>query len=697
MWRVNDVVEYDNKRYRILFVESTRLVWLCIDENKGTPTSEYIDVLEDLVASGQLIRADDPFAELQVLTPEEGSSDYRHREKAYQAIKDIIVDEKMYFKKERAALLKRVAEESEVSVPTLYKYLRRYWQRGQLKNALLPDFKNSGGAGKSRSFKDKTPGQRRIHSPGTTVPLNDDIRRLFRRTIETVLLNDKSMSVSYAYRKFASAYKFANPDASEEQIPTYRQFQHFYLREYEKTDKLVAQTPVTNYRKDVRPLHGTATEQALGPGSRYEIDATIADIYLVDDDDSDKVIGRPTIYMVIDVFSRMVTGFYIGVDNPSYVVAMKALMSSFGDKTEVCKKYGIDISAEDWPSVGLPDVVLADRGELMSHQAQYLIEGLGVRLESAPPRRGDAKGIVERFFKTIQGTFKPYLPGVVEGNRVKKHGESDYRAEAKISMNDFTEIMLNAIINHNLHKPMKKYDRAADIPEEVPSVPIHLWNWGIQNRVGKLRNVDVNLARVVLLPRKKVTVSEQGVKLWGLTYTGRELIEAGWMHRDSSVKRPKGLMAAYDPGSANHIYLFPEVGKKLFWTCDLSTRSREFRDLTWKQVWERQQIIKGAHAKAEKGYAPKARELDQLIEDKVKKATKGGSKSKSSDAERIRNIKKNKAEARKQERRDTAVQPERENKKEPAKVVPIKHSNEETYDYPDYLSELFGDDSEPNS
>lgn len=221
MWRVNDVGEYDNKRYRILFVESTRLVWLCIDENKGIPTSEYIDVLEDLVASGKLIRVDDPFAELQVLTPEEGSSDYRHREKAYKAIKDIIADEKMYFKKERSELLKRVAKESEISVPTLYKYLRRYWQRGQLKNALLPDFKNSGAAGKPRSFKVKTPGQRRIHSPGTTVPLNDDIRRLFRRTIETVLLNDKNMSVSYAYRKFASAYKFANPDASEEQIPTY--------------------------------------------------------------------------------------------------------------------------------------------------------------------------------------------------------------------------------------------------------------------------------------------------------------------------------------------------------------------------------------------------------------------------------------------------------------------------------------------
>lgn len=697
MWRVNDVVEYSEKRYRILFVASTKLVWLCIDENKGIPTSENIDSLEDLVAAGELTRVDDPYGELQGQSPEEGSADFTFREKAYQTIESVIADDRMYFKKERAPLLKKAAEEAGVSAPTMYKYLRRYWQRGQIRNALLPDYKNSGAAGSPRNFKDKSPGQRRVYTPGQTVPLNYDIRQQFRRTIETVLLNDKQHSISYAYRKFAAAFKFRNPDAEEHQIPTYRQFQFFYQREYENSDKLIARTSVTNYRKDVRPLHGTATEQALGPGSRYEIDATIADIYLVDDEDPEKIIGRPTIYMVIDVFSRMVTGFYIGFDNPSYVVAMKALISSFGDKKEVCKKFGMTISSEDWPSVGIPDVVLADRGELMSHQTQYLIEGLGIRLESAPPRRGEAKGIVERFFRTIQGTFKPYLPGIVEGNKVKKHGEKDYRVEAKITMTDFTEIMIGAILNHNLYKPMKKYDRAEDIPPEVPSVPVHLWRWGIQHRVGKLRSVDMDLARVVLLPRQKVTISELGVKLWGMTYTARELVEAGWMHRDSSVKRPKGLKAAYDPGSTNHIYLFPESGKTIFWTCDLSVRSREFQDLTWNQAWERQRVIKETQAKSEHGYAPKARDLDQMIADKVKQATKAGRKSSMSDAQRIREIRDNKAKAREQERSETAIRPAREVKKEPAKVIPINNSGSESYEYPDYLSELFDDDSEPSS
>ncbi len=50
-----------------------------------------------------------------------------------------------------------------------------------------------------------------------------------------------------------------------------------------------------------------------GPGSRYEIDATIADVYLLSAD-RQRVIGRPTLYVVVDVFSRMVAGFYIGLE-----------------------------------------------------------------------------------------------------------------------------------------------------------------------------------------------------------------------------------------------------------------------------------------------------------------------------------------------------------------------------------------------
>lgn len=85
------------------------------------------------------------------------------------------------------------------------------------------------------------------------------------------------------------------------------------------------------------------------------------------------------------------------------------------------------------------------------------MDAIGVRLESAPPRRGDAKGIVERSFGTLQAKFKPYMPGVVSGNKVKKHGEKDYRVEAAVARSDFVEIMLYSILAHNLNKPYGRH------------------------------------------------------------------------------------------------------------------------------------------------------------------------------------------------------------------------------------------------
>jgi len=38
------------------------------------------------------------------------------------------------------------------------------------------------------------------------------------------------------------------------------------------------------------------------------------------------------------------------------------------DKVEFCKKYDIEISEEEWPCKHLPDIIIADRGELLKGQ-----------------------------------------------------------------------------------------------------------------------------------------------------------------------------------------------------------------------------------------------------------------------------------------------------------------------------------------
>lgn len=695
MWRVNQVVLFEDKTYRILYLDTVVLFWMDIHAQKGFPESVSLSTMHDRAIDGLLLNVDDPFSYLQSEVLPKETRQAQEFDNKYKLIAPIIIDEGMFYKEARAERVSKVLDEYKVGKATIYRLLRRYWQRGQIKAAMLSDYKNSGGAGKRRQFTTQKPGPRRQFGKGDSVAITEGIRKLFRRSIEKHLMNDKGRSIQYAYRQFSKAYLFHNPEATEENKPTFRQFDFFYQSEYTKAEKIDSQTSSITYNKDVRPMHGTATEQALGPGSRYEIDATIADIYLVSDSHPDDIIGRPTIYFVIDVFSRMVTGFYIGFDNPSYPVAMKALVSSFGSKVDICKRYGITIDDSQWPCLGIPDVVLADKGELMGHQSDYLVKSLCVNLENSASGRSDAKGIVERSFNTVQAKFKPFLPGVVTGSKIKKHGDKDYRVEAIMTMHDFVEIIIFSLLSHNQFKPLRKYDRARDIPASVPSIPLHLWNWGLQNRTGKLRSVDINMAQVLLLPRKRATISEDGVKLWGVLYTSQEVLKAGWLHRDKSVNRPQGLFAAYDLGSANYIYLFSDDKSNNFWVCDITSRSREFRDMTWYEVWERQAEHKQTHAQAQNSYVPVERELDLLIEEKVKKAKKIAKARKneaSSHAERIRKIKQNKRKAREEERRDTAIKPARSTK-ESADVIPIA-DKEESYKLPTFIPELFDDDED---
>lgn len=84
---------------------------------------------------------------------------------------------------------------------------------------------------------------------------------------------------------------------------------------------------------------------------------TVADVYLVSQFNRNWIIGRPVVYGVIDVFSRLVTGIYIGLEGPSWVGAMMALANAAMDKVEFCRNYGIEISAEEWPACHLPDAI----------------------------------------------------------------------------------------------------------------------------------------------------------------------------------------------------------------------------------------------------------------------------------------------------------------------------------------------------
>ena len=649
MLRINDVYQYQDLSIRILKILSEHIVWIDINDVKALPEIISKTELFHAIESFEVFRIEDPFQDIALIQPEKDSISQLKRDENYNLIKDIVDNEQFYIPSARSSLINEIINSKKSTKQTIYRLLRQYWQRGQTPNALIPNYQNSGAKGSKKVASQKL-GRKRLYKEGTVAIITQDIERLFHLTISKYLLSNKKHTLKYANREFLKLYRTLHPDIPENEYPTLRQFQYFYHREYNQVIRLQKRSNDIEYSKDLRQLHSTVNTQVLGPGSRYEIDATIADIYLVSNLDRSRIIGRPTIYFVIDVFSRMVTGLYIGLENASYKTSIQALYCAFTDKVALCKKYGIDITYENWPCIGLPDAILADRAELFGHQVENLEKSFSIRLENAPPYRGDLKPIVESRFKLIQAEFKPFAKGVVQGVITKKRGGKDYRLDATLNLDEFTKIILLSVLKYNQFHQISNYDRDIDLPHDLPAVPITLWNWGIQHRTGKLRTASDKAVYVALLPREKATLSNRGLKLFGVTYTCPELYEQGWLHRQNTINRPKFLYAAYDPSNAEKIYVFYEQSSLKYWEATISDYSREFRGYSFWEVWQINSVQKKIFEKQDIKNNLAQSELEQKIMDIIQQASIETPLSTQSQKSRISEIRSNRTHEKELER-----------------------------------------------
>lgn len=139
---------------------------------------------------------------------------------------------------------------------------------------------------------------------------------------------------------------------SYKRIPTYEQFYYWFEKNEDSKKDIVARSGLKNFELKNRELTSNSTIETDGPGARFQVDATVADVYLLSSYDSGMIIGRPIVYAVIDVFSRLVTGIYVRLEGSSCIGGMMAIDNMVSNKVEFCSKYGINISENN----GQPDI-----------------------------------------------------------------------------------------------------------------------------------------------------------------------------------------------------------------------------------------------------------------------------------------------------------------------------------------------------
>ncbi|WP_029032207.1 Mu transposase C-terminal domain-containing protein [Salinarimonas rosea] len=628
---VRDVVRFadSGRRERLIWVEAPRAAYffIDIDAESTSPLLRRREEIEALIGDGLLAPTEDPWLRPMLesaLSPAQKAK----RDAAWSAIQPLIADQPMVFDPEyRSNSVARIVAASALSRQTVYRLIRRYWQRGMTPNALIPDYANSGAPGQDRPTPIGKRGRAvKFGLEGLNVDraLRDKMRdavtryygmnrRIDLKECHKLLLDDHFTDMVVDPKTGAQKPMVRQP------YPSMGQFRYWFEKDNDVFEIERRRRTPRVFDKDMRALLSTSTASVPGPGSLWQIDATIADVYLVSRLNRSKIIGRPVLYFITDVFSRMIVGLAVTFEGPSWVGAMTALVNAASDKVAFCREYGIEIEPADWPCVGLPSAIIGDRGEMLSPRAETLINHFGVDLKNTPPYRADLKGIVEKRFDLIQKDFGPYVPGFVEPD-FRERGVRDYRLDSKLTIDEFISVIINCVLVHNNSHRFKEYPRDAQmIADDVQPVPIDLWEWGIARRGGDLQRYSAEKVRLSLLPEDVATVTRSGIRFYDCYYSSSEAVARNWFVKANGGRWKVPI--SYDPRCMDTIWLHGDARRPTFTPCFLTDRSAMYRDRSLWEVDQIRQAEKRADARHEATRLSAEIDRDRRNREIVKKAT----------------------------------------------------------------------------
>lgn len=452
----------------------------------------------------------------------------------------------------------------------IYRLLYRYWSMGQTRNAFLWKTDGCGGPGKKKSRASGIVPGRPLKYRGVIVDEDG-----------AILLEQRHMAhIRLAYSRYASGkcgrlkicydwmldkfYRSVKPDGSKGELargsyPSIHQLKHHGAIFFDDLYKLRKREGAVRFNKDYRALVGSASQGLIGAGHRYEIDSTVADVYLVHRINRLWLIGRPILYVVVDTFTRMIVGIHVGLEGPSWNGARHAIYNALTPKKDFCKRYNIDIEEDEWPCSHLPIEIVADRAELLSEAGETMTKMLGTSLKILPPFRPDWKSIIESRFRLINEKLDlKFVPGGVDARKMER-GDRDYQLDAIFDLDEFTEMVIAGVLAHNKSLRIPDLLNREMIAAEVEPTPIAMWKWSMENNLLNSKHVSSSELKIALLPSHECRITRGGINFYGIQYTCETAVRGQWLERSHNFKT-NYIRVFYDPNSIENCWVKSDAG-----------------------------------------------------------------------------------------------------------------------------------------
>ena len=522
------VITDGSNRHRILHYQTGKVILCQMDVD--TLELQYYDVntlmqqLRNGIVSIEEIH-ENPIVNLDML-PDKEVANFKKKKALIAEISDEYGPSYIgLMGKERKDGVERIIQKHAISRNSFWKYIREYLQGG-LNDFSLLDRRCAklSAPNKGYSYTQK-PGRRYIDRVATGVLSDEKVLAQYQRALEefkkgreTTLKNAYLWLLNQYYSSTTSTGFPSLKPISER--PTYRQFTYFCRKHITQEEIDIIKTSASEQRNAKRLLLGSSRTDALRPGWIVEADAVEIDCSIVSEMDSEQCVGRPILYVMIDVYSSAIVAFSISFENNSVLGLTNLMLNLTDDKIDFCNRFGIELGENiPWPSNFIPHEIRCDRGsDFKSDKFATICNRLDIKHTLEPGAMGSMKGIVEQCFHQFHTQLRSEIEK--KGLITKRH-DSNHHREAMLTLTDFTKLVITYIITHNV-KAMENYPMEKDMYHDKSFLPtpIQIWNYGCikHGSPRMIGHAQHDQYIFNLMEEKQATLSRKGIMLNGLVY-----------------------------------------------------------------------------------------------------------------------------------------------------------------------------------
>ena len=242
----------------------------------------------------------------------------------------------------------------------------------------------------------------------------------------------------------------------------------------------------------------------------WEMDHTVLDVIVIDEEGG-LPIGRPTLTVAVDRYSRVISAHHIGWDAPGIQPVIECLRKGISLKEELLA--WVPDLRNPYPVCGVPDEIVTDNGaEFRSKAFKEICGRLGIETSRSPVLKAWYRGRIERVIKTIVHSTCHKVPGSTFANFFERNRE---RIPEKVAVCTLAELdaMITRFIVDIYH--VRRHRTLNDSP-------IRLWNESVA-RHGMKPLPDPRKLAVTLSLLYFRRPQRYGIQFEGLLYDSPQL------------------------------------------------------------------------------------------------------------------------------------------------------------------------------